>query len=196
MTSLRTKNGRLVYFFKTVYKDVFDESMDELVDLLPPVPILTEMRLRSSLRLKWNKFQEAWNGANDLERKVLNESLGVADLAPLVLKITIFLKQEKSEHESQVNLDAMQEFVELPSTDLTLTKLGPAFVQARDIMRKYWLAMLYRLYQADKTKNSNFSTKAVWVRRLQRVKDWSKRSKSELPTAHVLVQMQGLLVEL
>ena len=170
--------------------------MDELVDLLPPVPTLTEMWFRSSLRLTWDTFQEAWNGGNDLERNVLNKRLRVADLAPLVLKITNFLKQGKTEHESQVNLDAMQEFVELPSTDLTSIKLDLAFVQARDIMRKYWLAMLYRLYKADRAKNPDFSTKAVWGRRLQRLKDWSKWSKTELPTAHVLGQMQRLLVEL
>ena len=63
-------------------------------------------------------------------------------------------------------------------------------------MRKYWLTILYRHYQADKKREQSAERKAVWKRRLKTVQDFfSGENKSELPSAHVLGQMRGLLAE-
>jgi hypothetical protein len=74
------------------------------------------------------------------------------------------------------------------------SEIEEAFKTARGTMRKYWLTILYRHYQADKKREQSADRKTVWKRRMKTVQDFFLgENKSELPTAHVLGQMRGLL---
>jgi len=110
-----------------VYKDLFKESME----LLSFAPKLTEIVFFRTLRQEWAKFYADWNQIEG-DRQLLG---GGAQL------------------ESQDCLDDMQCFVELSNANATDaskwttdSKIEREFTKARDAMRDYWLAILYRQF--------------------------------------------------
>lgn len=151
-------------------KDGFKEMMNSITRTL---------RLLS-LKTKWKTFHDAWEGD---KRGLLEDRLGGHDLGALVRSLDTFLKGEVAGHATKACLDKMHEFLQLSVENTTdgvrwndNDPIEIAFHAARRAMRTYQIAILTTLTPEFKRQLNLFN--------------------SELPAAHALRHMQGLLAEL
>ena len=164
--------------------------------------VLRRLKEKACLRAllpKWAAFYTEWNQSEESKKKIgdmrnhLQQRVGGAGLSKLVEGLQADLTGAKAAHEKPACLGRMGQFFGLRVENATQgyewadeTAIEAAFLAARKALRSYQIAIEERQEAVSKPGV------------IQRAIDSMKRkpAKDELPAAHALGQMQGLLAEL